>query len=288
VRTGKTQSRIIVGVDGSGVSRQAVLWAAEEARLRRSELLITHVEAAVTAANEGLASLPAQKPFLVASAAAASHREPAIAVGTLQLRGDPTEELIRLSKTSGVLVIGIDRTRPRLGHGALGPLEDRILVHAHCPIVTISDAPKAPSDQPSVVVGWTPNKTGRRALEAGAAEADLRSCSLTVINVFPLTRSTNVVDGVANAEAALRDSAETIMRRYPGLPVSVRKEDRDGAQALLWEAGEAQLLVIGCRRSEDRWSVRTGTVVETAMRAARCPVMLVVRLPPRSLADVGG
>jgi nucleotide-binding universal stress UspA family protein len=287
VGTGKIQSRIIVGVDGSGVSRHAVLWAAEEARLRRSELLITLV-GAVTTANEQLAWLPTQKPFLAASAAAATHREPAIAVGTLQLPGDPTEELIRFSKACGVLVVGIDRTRPRPAHGALGPLKDRILVHAHCPIVTISDAPKAPSDQPRVVVGWAPSKTGRRALEAGAAEADLRSGSLTVISVVPLTRSTMAVHGVANAEAALRDSAETIMRRYPGLPVSVHQENRDGAQALLWEARGAQLLVVGYRHSEDRWSTRTGTVVETAMRAARCPVMLVGRLPRRSLAAVGG
>jgi hypothetical protein len=48
------------------------------------------------------------------------------------------------------------------------------------------------------------------------------------------------------------------MRRYPGLPGSVHQEDRDGARALLWEARGAQILVISCRHSEDRWSIRTG------------------------------
>jgi nucleotide-binding universal stress UspA family protein len=283
-KTETPRPRVVVGVDGSQAARHALLWAAQEARLRRSHLLITHIDPPAIDAAGLRASTIGVEAVLKASAAEASGREPGIAVGTLLLHGQISDELVRLSSSANLLVIGVDPTRSRAAHGALGAIEDKVVVQARCPVVavTLSSRSAGPKDS-LVVVGWTDSDSGRRAMHAGAEEACVRAASLVVVTVSG--------DGLQsygpvppNTDRALVEAITRTQRRYPGLAVQVVREKGEVAAALTRQSLTAELLVIGCRHTDDRWSIRTGRVAGTLMRESPTPVILVGQLG----ADLAG
>ncbi|MET0692899.1 MAG: universal stress protein, partial [Propionibacteriaceae bacterium] len=75
----RIHDRIVVGVDGSTASHQAVMWAAAEARLRHADLIVTHVEPAGSGAGwtQDRADVDRHE-LLAASATAASTRQPGV------------------------------------------------------------------------------------------------------------------------------------------------------------------------------------------------------------------
>ena len=133
--------RIVVGVSQSSASSYAVLWAAEEARIRRNVLLVTHIDPPTAYAPDLHDAATTCHRLLAKSATIASDAQPSIAVGTVLLSGAISDELIRLSRSAALIVVGIDRDIPRSAHGAIGSIEDRVVVQAHCPVVTVSAAP---------------------------------------------------------------------------------------------------------------------------------------------------
>ena len=134
--------RIVVGVSQSPASSYAVLWAAQEARIRRSVLLVTHIDPPTAYAPDLHDAATACHWLLANGATIASEAQPSVAVGTLLLSGAISDELIRLSRSAALIVVGIDRDVPRAAHGAIGSIEDRVVVQAHCPVVTVSAAPQ--------------------------------------------------------------------------------------------------------------------------------------------------
>jgi nucleotide-binding universal stress UspA family protein len=131
---GPHQDIVCVGVDGSRAARQAVLWGAVEARLRRAQLLIVHVELVATESLGADASEISGDALLMSSAKAATDLEPDVDVQTDLVIGRAIrDELVQLCERAAVLALGIDLTRRRAAHGALGPIEDYVAVHAGCP-----------------------------------------------------------------------------------------------------------------------------------------------------------
>jgi nucleotide-binding universal stress UspA family protein len=66
--------------------------------------------------------------------------------------------------------------------------------------------------------------------------------------------------------------------------VELTLADSDPASALPEAAREAQLVVVGCHHSEDRWSTRLGPVPAAIAHRAPCPVIVVGQ---RRLATAG-
>ena len=156
-----------MGASQSRSSGYAVLWAAQEARIRRNVLLVTRIHPSTADAPDLHDAATASHRLLANSATLASEAQPSVAVGTLLLSGATSDELIRLSRSAALIVEGIDRDVPRATHGAIGAIEDRVVVQAHCPVVTVSAAPqKVQGERPYVAVGWSPDASGARALAA--------------------------------------------------------------------------------------------------------------------------
>jgi len=134
--------RIVVGIDGSGPSRAALAWAAAQAALTAAPLTV------VTSW-----SYPTSSGFLVTwpdgvdfGADARTEQdesvrdvlgsEPAIAVSTAVIEGNPSLVLVEESKTASLIVVG------SRGHGAftgmlLGSVSEFLATHAHCPVVIV-------------------------------------------------------------------------------------------------------------------------------------------------------
>jgi nucleotide-binding universal stress UspA family protein len=272
--------RILVGVDGSRAARNAVLWAAQEAQLRHAELVITHVDPPSPDAV-GLYGEPVgSEAILEACATAASQWAPSVTVATLLLRGGITDELIRLSASATMLVVGVDSAKSRAAHGVLGPVEDRVVVHADCPVVTVhGPPPTARNPHPDVVVSWCDDEAGQCALQTAAAEATARDASLTVVSVLTDTQPgeghSHQERSAADADRALADGVARLEDELPHLVINVISEPGDAVPVLIRRAHSADLIVVGCPRADDRWSIRTGPLAGALMRGAPCPVMLV-------------
>ena len=138
---------IVVGVDGSASSRDALRWAYDEA---------AHHGAAITALScwhppalpmtppygsvppEGYVDQPKQNALdlLKQFVADLDVREPAVDVRTAVEEGNPAEVLIERSKETDLVVVG------SRGHGGfkgmlLGSVSQHLVAHSECPVVVV-------------------------------------------------------------------------------------------------------------------------------------------------------
>ena len=277
---GPVRQLVVVGADGSRAAYQAVRWAAVEARLRMARLRIVHVEPQAVDAVASDRRWAPSSAILRSSLQVATDIEPEIDVETLSATSASVGEgLLRISEDAYLIALGIDLSRTRASHGARGPLEDQIAVHANCPVVTV--APHsfiAPGARSQVSVGWTDNHTAQLALGAAAEEAHLRGCALTVVTVPPSfdPQLAGIIDP-PNQESTLIESIAGLEAQYPGLMINIEHRTGDVSQVLSGMAFTSELLVLGCHHSTRPWSIRTGPVAAAVMRTGHCPVMLVGR-----------
>jgi nucleotide-binding universal stress UspA family protein len=271
---------IVVGVDQSPEARWAVLWGAREARLRGASLALAHVRSSVNDDRDVDDLESETEALLIVRAAEASEIEPDISVASrLYKSGSISEQLIELSGAADLLVLGVASARPRAEHGLLGPMEDRVVVHAHCPVVTVNGPGSiVGEDYDKIVLGWAAGTTGRRALEAAAEEAALRGSLLSIVTIPPTaTPSPTLPSDRMNVEEALIDSMRRIESTYPGLQIDVTHRSGYVDTELEQSLDRAALLVLGSHHSEQSWSIRIGPIAEALMRRSPCPVMLVGR-----------
>jgi nucleotide-binding universal stress UspA family protein len=271
--------RIVVGVDGSAVSRWAVLWAAEEARIRHNVLLVTHIDQPAAYAPDLHDAATACHRLLLSCATLASDAQPSVAVGTLLLSGSISDELISLSHSATMLVVGVDREVPRASHGVIGSVEDRVVVQAHCPVVTVSAPAPRGRDDRYVAVGWIDDASGSGMLAVAVAEAAARRVALTIVPGPPVTveAGPRMLPAVQTdpADPNLQAALTATAREHPELTVTVDWPVTDWAQAMVDHSTHASLVVVGSHHSDDRWSIRAGATAELILRQATGPVMLI-------------
>jgi nucleotide-binding universal stress UspA family protein len=296
---GMAPGRIVVGVDGSSGARAAVFWAASQARASRCDLVISHVEPAAapdTLGTDETAEVDTDETagtshtLLESSAAAASQREPSVLVGTLLLGGSISDQLVRLGATATLLVLGLKAATLRAAAGARGPVEDRVVLHARCPVVVVPPALRSlPPSYSNVLVLWTNSNTGRRALSTAAQQAELVGASLTVAAAREdhaqrnsMRNSTSSSRQTESGSAlALREAVTTLGETHPALKINLVAETSD-AEALLLLSDRADLLVLACHPSEDPWSIGNGLALDVVRRGGRCPVLVLPAAPIRA------
>lgn len=138
-------SGIVVGVDGSEHSLDALRWAADEARLRgvplrvvasfSTPLMSTGYEVAVPDSSD-LAAASNTMLGAALDTVRSEGRLDDIDVITEVLEGHAGEQLIRLSENSDLIVVGAR------GHGGfigllMGSVTTYVVNHALCPVVVV-------------------------------------------------------------------------------------------------------------------------------------------------------
>jgi nucleotide-binding universal stress UspA family protein len=144
---------IVVGVDGSEGSLEALRWAADEARLRGAKLVAVHAWSAPYApAMPGIgepAALPVDRTVVQQAAdeaLEASLREAGVPREGIELEravieDSPAYALLEQAEDADLLVVG-SRGHGRIAGALLGSISQQVAQHAPCPVVIVR-APKA-------------------------------------------------------------------------------------------------------------------------------------------------
>ncbi len=138
---------VVVGVDGSPTSEQAVAFAFEAAAVRGAHLLAVHswndniaVEVADTSQigpRVSVADLEENERELLSERLAGwAEKYPDVVVEKSVLRGRPTENLLRLSENAQLMVVGT-RGRSGMVGALLGSTSHALITHSRCPVVVV-------------------------------------------------------------------------------------------------------------------------------------------------------
>ena len=143
---------IVVGVDGSDASRQALHWGAAEARLRGARLAAVHAWTFIppqALGDPGLLAMPAgdiagelsaeneaAHAILSSAVVDALGDSPSIDVEQRIVEGDAGEVLVSESAAAELVVVG-SHGRSGLTAALLGSVSRHVVDHATCPVVVV-------------------------------------------------------------------------------------------------------------------------------------------------------
>jgi nucleotide-binding universal stress UspA family protein len=135
---------IVVGVDGSPSSAEALRWAADQARLTAGTLRVVHAWSPPAIATVGIPPLRFDWSGLREQARAFPDEfvhevlgdDPGIAIVTVAKTGGEAQVLVDESEHADLLVVG-SRGSGGLKGMVLGSVGHHCAAHAHCPVVVV-------------------------------------------------------------------------------------------------------------------------------------------------------
>lgn len=286
--------RIVVGIDGSQQSGNALEWAVARARLGGEQLELVNTYSLTPDLDfYGYQGVPSSQPvdwFIefsdqVLGAAAARVRElaPDLTYTLTSEMGHPALVLATASETADTVVVG----RRGLGSAAsalLGSVSNRLTIQAKCPVVVVGEG-ELPTTGP-IVVGVDGSEYGTHALRYAIAEAAVRKTSVRAVAAYHVMHHAFRADPelIARMRAeAEAEAAETITRALdevqstePG-SVSVDQLVVEGraAEAILGHAQEAQLIVVGTHGKGLVRRILLGSVSRQVLNDADRPVAVI-------------
>jgi nucleotide-binding universal stress UspA family protein len=284
---------LLVGVDGSRSATDAVRWAAAEARRRRTRLRLVEafgwmpLDDGDGAPHVGpsyrdvLARAATER--LAAAAAVAAQVAPEVEVTTDLLPGYPIACLVAESRGAGLVVVG-DRGLAGVTGMRIGSVAAGLAAHAACPTVVVRGAEPGgpiPDDGP-VVVGIDGSALSEAALAFAFDAASERRAPLQAVHAWRdamIDTSVSLLidwDAVeAEEQALLAERLAGWAAKYPDVAVErVVALDRP-AHALRERSVGAQLLVVGSRGRGGFAGMLLGSVSQTLLHHAACPVVIV-------------
>jgi nucleotide-binding universal stress UspA family protein len=184
---------IVVGVDGSTSSTEALTWAATEAGLQKRPLTIVHAEKPFSTSqrswlesagistremiNETLAD--AQKIVDQARVKAAALC-PDVEISTTVQAGDPRQVLLQMADVANMIVLG-SRGRGPVASLLLGSVSVAVVRHAKCPVV-ITRPVGSEQEHRGVLVGSDGSARSLPTVDLAYREASLHHMPLTVVH----------------------------------------------------------------------------------------------------------
>jgi nucleotide-binding universal stress UspA family protein len=243
---------VVVGVDGSPSSLDAVEAAARAAERRGTQLHVAHALAWTAAPvrpgvppwdPDGAGLRDSVDGGVSEAERRARKAAPHVTVTCGVLLGEPADVLESESRTASLAVV--DGRRP---NGLTG----RLTAHGRCPLLVVRGRTER---RGPVVLADT---TSPAAAEFAFAEASERGADLLVLHTRP---------------GAARRPLTGLRKKYPGVTVLDRRTPRRGGRALVEASAGAQLVVIAAHHKA--LEALPGSAARTLMGRAHCPVAVV-------------
>ena len=297
-------TKILLGMDGSGESRDAARLATKLADGLDSELHLIHVEPipSIYAYPEVVVHNPDLRADVDEAAERASREKldaEVEAVGGMDkiagahvAVGRPDAEIVRVAEEigAGLVILGSRGLGP-IKRALMGGVSDSVVRHAHCPVLVVRGGGRADADGPTVLAvdGSEESKLATRAA------TELSAATKVPIHVMYVMPSAEQLYGrhlySKDVRESLLEEAKTEGRRF----LDRRAEDiRSGGGAVaqtylgtgrpeeeivdLAEKIDAALVITGSRGLGGVRRALMGSVSNSVVRHAHCPV-LVVRNP---------
>ena len=140
-------SGIIVGIDGSAHSAQALEWAIKQGALQHAAVTVITVNSVPASPWSGNPVLLAQDPAVLEKMRLAAEEMTVKVTSQLgearpasmtvrAINGFPSKELIDASRDADLLVVG-SRGAGGFARLMVGSTSDQVVHHAHCPVVVV-------------------------------------------------------------------------------------------------------------------------------------------------------
>lgn len=140
-----SNSSVVVGIDGSSHGRAALQWAANEANLRKCELLVIHAFDSPWSYWSGpTAAVPMedvekeQQRLLAAELDVVTGQFPGLTVNSEIVNDFAARTLIDRSEDAALVVVG-SRGKGGFSGLLLGSVSQQVVQHAHCPVVVVHE-----------------------------------------------------------------------------------------------------------------------------------------------------
>ncbi|MEP7115285.1 MAG: universal stress protein [Ilumatobacteraceae bacterium] len=288
-------NKIIVGVDGSDTSFEALRWAVYEAGRRSAEIKIVSCYTAPAYGGLGGAVYPTavELETLKDESAELVQRAVDIAVGIdrelvvegVTLMSSPVVGLAESALPGDQIVVGTTG-HTGLVDGLVGSVTTGVTHRAHVPVVVVpfKASTKVGAAMKRIVVGVDGSPESLRALAWAYDEALASGAVLDVVHAwaYPYSVSRNSMREVRKpmefeAVNELQTSLDSLGARLTEGSVVVNPKlcENTPAEALLKAGSRADLIVVGSRGRGGLRSVLLGSVSRSVMYHALCPVAVV-------------
>lgn len=282
---------IVVGVDGSSQSLQALEWGVDEALRRRLPLRIVHIAVhwqydIADPAEPGLDAPRPEAAGLMVLEAAQNHAldlAPGLDVSTRLGIGPIAATLLQETGDAALLVLGargIEGSR----HMTLGSVTRQAAEHARCPVLVV--APKEHDPRPrrrEVVVGVDGSEASRDAVAFAIEEASLRKIGLLAVHAWTHPAYPHQIRPVRYDEAAVSQEGGRLLSeslagwtaKYPDVPVIEQVVRGRPADVLAEDSRTAELLVVGATGRGGFAGLYLGSVSHAVLHHAQGPIAVV-------------
>lgn len=261
---------ILVGVDDSGPSRAALVWALKRAREDGTEVCLVHVvdDEWGQAGPQVAAAESADGARMLADAMRyARETVPSTTLTEHLVHGSPAWTLAELAAPDDLIVVGTHKTGYLHGR-VLGSRSIVVASVAPCTVAVVPDTPM--SGRHGVIVGVGPGVAWRAAVTTGALEAQTLGQELSLITALPGYTDEAAVEGRAVLAAASALAIETA----PNIEVRSRLSRRQPVEALLDASRSASLLVLGASRRSPERAGFVGSVTHDVLLNINAPVLV--------------
>ncbi|HSK33364.1 MAG TPA: universal stress protein [Propionicimonas sp.] len=276
---------IVVGVDGSGRSLRAVMWAAHDAALRGCPLRLIHTlprwEGDIPVFPPGRFEEAERHGRAAIEEAASLVREayPDLEVTTDLPMGTPTQVLLAEAQNAHSVVLGAKGEA--VGNMLMGSTTLQLVGHAPCPVVVVGHAA---AGHRRVVVGTDGSPDSTRALEYAFEEASLRKARLRVVNALGLPQGwprhllrplPEDNEEVAKRRQEVENQLAPLREQYPDVTVEVHVHRLDPVPVLTDATHKADLLVMGSRGRGGFHGLAVGSVTHKLLHFVGCPLVVI-------------
>lgn len=265
--------RLVVGVDGSASAAAALDWVAYRARL--SDIRVDLVSAAPFTE---LAERTGDR-LLEDADERLRGQVPGLAVERHRTEGTPAAALREAALAADVVVLGLDSDAPL--HGAFRHrLADRLSATVTTPVCLVPRTWSARAD--TVVAGLAPDLSSHAAVRFAAAEAEATAQRVCLVHAWERPGFLEEAAWATDAEEAQREhlniarnAADEVRRAYPALTVVTSTPQSRPIAALIAEAAEASMLVMGTHRRSGLSTLLHGSVVRGVLGRIEVPLCIV-------------
>ncbi|NEE00663.1 universal stress protein [Phytoactinopolyspora halotolerans] len=290
--------QIVVGIDGSQDSENALRWAVNEARRYGDTLVILHavhtpvvaVPFSSTVMLPPTAELEAYgNDLLKAAVTQIEDVLPRPDIRTELVVQPPVLALLAAAEKSRMIVVG-HRGLGSLGAAFLGSVSMRLAARSACPTVVVRADHDVDGSGP-VLVGVDGSEHSDAAVRFALSEAQRRSTAVRLLHAYrarpgssPMEDVDTPADMPAGRRAPDREAAEhhvdAILRRHldaipEGLRVTADVTPLDPAEALIADSSGAALTVVGSRGRGALRGLLLGSVSQRVLHAAHSPTVVV-------------